>query len=115
MPFFFVVMAQHNNELKFVVYGSNAYMCTFLFSERYFKRFSPSLLPYRKDISCWTPKSQYLSICGECNGVVGPTGHLCHPLVEQVGGDECRSQAVVGCAVAQLAVTIVTPGVNLSI
>ncbi len=43
------------------------------------------------------------------------TGHLCHPLGDEVGGNQGRSQAVVGGAITQLTVAIVTPGINFSI
>lgn len=47
--------------------------------------------------------------------MVGATGHLDHFLAQEVGGHEGRGQAVVGGAVAQLAVAIVSPGKNLSV
>ncbi len=43
------------------------------------------------------------------------TGHLGHPLADEVGGNQGRSQAVVGGAISQLTVAIVTPGINVSI
>ncbi len=43
------------------------------------------------------------------------TGHLGHPLADEVGGNQGRSQAVVGGAISQLTVAIVTPGINISI
>lgn len=46
---------------------------------------------------------------------MGATGHLRHPLAEQVGGHEGGGQPVVGGPVAQLAVAIVTPSKHLSI
>lgn len=47
--------------------------------------------------------------------MVGATGHLCHSLAKEVCGDQGRGQSVVGGSVAQLAVAIVAPGINLSI
>lgn len=46
---------------------------------------------------------------------MGATGHLDHFLTQEVSGHEGRGQAVVGGAIAQLAVAIVAPGKNLSI
>ncbi len=57
----------------------------------------------------------YLSFCGEGYGVMRATGHLGHPLADEVGGNQGRSQAVVGGAISQLTVAIVTPGINVSI
>lgn len=57
----------------------------------------------------------YLSINREGNGVVGATGHLCHSLAQQVGGNQGRVQAVVGGAVAQLAVAVMAPSKHLSV
>lgn len=59
--------------------------------------------------------STYLSICGESYGVVRAAGHFRHPLVDEIGGDQGGGQAVIGGAVSQLTVAIVTPGINLSI
>lgn len=42
-------------------------------------------------------------------------GHLCHPLADEVGGNQGRSQAMVGGAITQLTVAIVTPGIYFSI
>lgn len=47
--------------------------------------------------------------------MVGATGHFYHSLTQKVSGHEGRGQAVVGGAIAQLAVAIVAPGKNLSI
>lgn len=47
--------------------------------------------------------------------MVGATGHLGHPLAQEVGGHEGRGQSVVGGAIAQLAVTVVAPSKDLSI
>lgn len=58
---------------------------------------------------------RYLSISSEGNGVVGATCHLCHSLAQEVSWHEGRGQPMVGGAVAQLAVTIVAPRINLSI
>ena len=55
-----------------------------------------------------------LSIGGEGQGVVRPTGHLFEPLPLQVGGYQCGGGALVGGSIAQLAVAIVAPGVQLS-
>ena len=55
-----------------------------------------------------------LSIGGEGQGVVRPTGHLFEPLPLQVGGHQCGGGALVGGSIAQLAVAIVAPGVQLS-
>lgn len=47
--------------------------------------------------------------------MVGSTGHLYHSLTLKVSGHEGRGQAMVGGAIAQLAVAIVAPGKNLSV
>lgn len=47
--------------------------------------------------------------------MVGATGHLGHPLAQEVGGHEGGGQSVVGGAIAQLAVTVVAPSKDLSI
>lgn len=47
--------------------------------------------------------------------MVGSTGHLYHSLTQKISGHEGRGQAMVGGAIAQLAVAIVAPGKNLSI
>lgn len=57
----------------------------------------------------------YLPIGCQGNRVVGATGHFYHSLTQKVSGHEGRGQAVVGGAIAQLAVAIVAPGKNLSI
>lgn len=60
-------------------------------------------------------KMDYLSISCEGNSVVGATGHLCHSLAKEIGGDQGRSQSVVGGSIAKLAVAIVAPSKHLSI
>ena len=57
----------------------------------------------------------YLSITCEGDSVVGTTGHLRHSLAEEVGGNKGRSQSVVVGPIAQLAITIMAPSINLSI
>lgn len=57
----------------------------------------------------------YLSITCESYGVVGATGHFCHPLVDEVGGDQGGGQTMVGGPISQLAVAIVAPGKHLPI
>lgn len=57
----------------------------------------------------------HLSISGQSYSVVRTTGHFCHSLVQKVGGHQGRGQAMVGGPIAQLAVSIVAPGENLSI
>lgn len=47
--------------------------------------------------------------------MMGATGHLGHPLAQEVGGYQGRGEPMVGGAVAQLAVAIVTPSEHLSI
>ena len=42
------------------------------------------------------------------------TGHFGHSLINEVGGDQCRGQAMVCGAVPQLAVAVVSPGIDLS-
>lgn len=57
----------------------------------------------------------YLSVTGQSYGVVGATGHFCHPLVDEVGGDQCGDQTMVGGPISKLAVAIVAPGKHLPI
>ena len=57
----------------------------------------------------------YLSVGSEGDGVVRATGHLRHPLVEQVSGDLGWGQAMVGGPISQLAVAVVSPGKHLSV
>ena len=57
----------------------------------------------------------HLSISCSGDSVVGATGHLCHPLAQEVGGHQGRGQSVVGGPIAKLAVAIVAPGKHLSI
>lgn len=47
--------------------------------------------------------------------MVGPTGHFCHSLTEEVGGHQGRGQSMVGGPIAKLAVAIVAPSKHLSI
>lgn len=46
---------------------------------------------------------------------MGTTGHFCHSLAEEVGGNQGGCEAMVGGAISQLAVTIVPPRKHLSI
>lgn len=61
-----------------------------------------------------TANKQYLSFSGESNGVMRATGHLSHPLINEVGGHQGRDQAMVGGTIPQLAVTIVAPSIHFS-
>lgn len=79
------------------------------------KEFSKvNIKPTISFLNTFTVSKQYLSFSGESDGVMGATGHLGHPLINEVGGNQGRDQAVVGGAISQLAVTIVTPSIHLS-
>lgn len=47
----------------------------------------------------FTGNKEYLSVIGERNGVMGATGHLSHPLTDEVGRHQGRDQAVVSGAI----------------
>ena len=57
----------------------------------------------------------YLSISGEGDGVVGTTGYFCHSLAEEVGGHQGGGQPMISGPIPQLAITIMTPGKDLTI
>lgn len=61
-----------------------------------------------------TTHKQYLPISGKSDGVMGSTGHISHPLINEVGGHQGRDQAVVGGSIPQLVIAVVAPGIHLS-
>lgn len=64
-----------------------------------------------------SPKTKftYFPIRSQWHGMMGSTGHLNYFLIEQIGRNLTRSQALSSCSVAKLTVTIISPGINFSI